>query len=184
MAITAGNECDPLTPAEPVGGKGQGQCCGLFLASSRRREASPGISDFHLGFQSCLGLLAPRTGEPGDGGKKSLSCVQLFATPWTVARQAPLVTGFSRPEYWSGWPFPFPGDLPDPGTEPGSPALQTDSLPLEPPGTPFLGKYLSPYQRCACLKVIPSCKGQSERCQLTNRVGLNQPRNHTFRGVE
>ena len=48
---------------------------------------------------------------------------------WTVAHQAPLSMEFSRQEYWSGLPFPFPGDLPDPGIEPGSPALQADSLP-------------------------------------------------------
>ena len=54
---------------------------------------------------------------------KSFSCVQLFATPWTVAYQASLSMGFSRQEYWSGVPFPSPGDLPDPGIEPGSPAL-------------------------------------------------------------
>ena len=48
------------------------------------------------------------------------SCAQLFVTPWTVARQAPLSMEFSRQEYWSGLPFPFPGDLPDPGTEPTS----------------------------------------------------------------
>ena len=61
---------------------------------------------------------------------KSLSRVQLFATPWTVAYQAPPSMGFSRQEYWSGLPFPFPGDLPNPGIEPGSPAWQTDALPL------------------------------------------------------
>ena len=54
---------------------------------------------------------------------KLLSCVQLFVTPWTVARQAPLSMGFSRQEYWSGLPFPSPGDLPDPGIKPGSSAL-------------------------------------------------------------
>ena len=54
---------------------------------------------------------------------KSLSRVQLFATPWTVAYQASLSMGFSRQEYWSGVPFPSPGDLPDPGIEPRSPAL-------------------------------------------------------------
>ena len=52
---------------------------------------------------------------------KSLSCVQLFATPWTVAYQAPLSMEFSRQEYWSGLPFPLPGDLPDPGIEPSLP---------------------------------------------------------------
>ena len=55
--------------------------------------------------------------------KKSLSRVRLFATPWTVAHQAPRSMGFSRHEYWSGLPFPSPGDLPDPGIEPGSPAF-------------------------------------------------------------
>ena len=56
---------------------------------------------------------------------KSLRRVQLFATPWTVAYQAPPSMGFSRQEQWSGLPFPSPGDPPDPGIEPGSPALQT-----------------------------------------------------------
>ena len=51
------------------------------------------------------------------------SCVQLFVTPWTVAHQAPLSMGFSRQEYWSGLPCPSPGDLPDPGIKPTSPAL-------------------------------------------------------------
>ena len=63
---------------------------------------------------------------------KSLSYVQLFATPWTLAYQAPPSMGFSRQECWSGLPFPSPGDLPDPGIEPGSPALQADALLSEP----------------------------------------------------
>ena len=57
-----------------------------------------------------------------------------FATPWTVAYQAPPSMGFSRQEYWSGLPFPSPGDLPDPGIEPGSPTFQADALTSEPPG--------------------------------------------------
>ena len=61
------------------------------------------------------------------------SCLTLV-TPWTVAHQDPLSMGFSRQEYWSGLPFPSPGDLPNPGTEPGSPSLQSDSLPSEPLG--------------------------------------------------
>ena len=65
---------------------------------------------------------------------KSLSHAQLFATPWTVAYQVSLSMGFSRQEYWSGLPFPFPGDLPDSGIEPGSPALEADALTSEPPG--------------------------------------------------
>ena len=70
---------------------------------------------------------------------KSLSGVQLFATPWTVVHQAPPSMEFSRQEYWSGLPFPSPGDLPGPRTEPRSPlALRADTLPSEP-----LGKSLS-----------------------------------------
>ena len=67
------------------------------------------------------------------------SCVQLFATLWTVAHQAPLFMGFSRQEYWSGLPFPPLGYLPNPGIErsvPASPALQADSLPTDPTGEP------------------------------------------------
>ena len=58
---------------------------------------------------------------------KSLSHVQLFVMLWTVAHQAPPSMGFSRQEYWSGLPFPSPGDLPNPGIEPRSPALQADT---------------------------------------------------------
>ena len=57
-------------------------------------------------------------------------------TPWTVAHQAPPSMGFSRQEYWSGLPFSSPGDLPDPGIEPRSPALQAEALTSEPPGKP------------------------------------------------
>ena len=64
---------------------------------------------------------------------KSLSCVQLFVTLWTVAHQAPPSRGFSRQEYWSGVSFPSPGHLPDPGIDPGSPSLQADALPSELP---------------------------------------------------
>ena len=67
---------------------------------------------------------------------KSLSRVRLFATPWTVAHQAPPSMGFSRQEYWSGLPFPSPGDLPNPGIKLRSPALQADALTSEPPEKP------------------------------------------------
>ena len=67
---------------------------------------------------------------------KLLSHVRLFATPWTGAYGASPSTGFSRQEYWSGLPFPSPGDLPDPGIEPRSPALEADALTSEPPGKP------------------------------------------------
>ena len=69
-------------------------------------------------------LLGRRAG--GDGLVAELHLT--LVTPWTVACQAPLSMGFSRQEYWSGLPFPSPGDLPDPGVKPGSPALQADSL--------------------------------------------------------
>ena len=65
---------------------------------------------------------------------KSFSHVRLFVVLWTVAYQAPPSMEFSRQEYWSGFPFPSPGVLPDPGIEPGSPALQADALPSKPPG--------------------------------------------------
>ena len=68
---------------------------------------------------------------------KSLSRVQLFATLWTVAYQASPSMRFSRQEYWSGLPFPSPGDLPNPGIEPGSPALQANTVTSEPPGKPY-----------------------------------------------
>ena len=68
---------------------------------------------------------------------KSLSHIQLFATPWTVAYQSPLSMGFSRQEYWSGLPFPSPGDLPDSGIEPGSRAFEADALTSEPPEKPL-----------------------------------------------
>ena len=64
--------------------------------------------------------------------KVSHSVISDSVIPWTVAHQAPLSMEFSRQEYWNGLPFPSPGDLPDPGIEPGSPALQIDSLLSEP----------------------------------------------------
>ena len=75
-------------------------------------------------------LLVPKSNEMSFAGEsevketvRSLSRVGLFETPWTAAYQAPLAMGFSRQDYWSGLPFPSPGDLPDPGIEPRSPAL-------------------------------------------------------------
>ena len=68
---------------------------------------------------------------------KSLSRVQLFATPWTVASQASLSMGFPRQEFWSELPFPSPGDLPDPGIKPVSPALAGELFTAEPLGKPL-----------------------------------------------
>ena len=68
---------------------------------------------------------------------KSFSRVRFFATLWTVAHKDPPSMGFSRQEYWSGLPFPSPGDLPNPGIEPRSPASQAEALTSEPPRNPF-----------------------------------------------
>ena len=77
----------------------------------------------------CLpGLIVLDSESSGRSEVKSLSHVWLFAIPWTVSYKAPLSMEFSRQEYWSGLPFPSPGDLPDPGIEPRSPALQADAL--------------------------------------------------------
>ena len=73
---------------------------------------------------------------------KSLNHVRVFATPWTVAYQASPSMGFSRQEYWSGLPFPSPGDLPDPGIKPRSPTVETDALTSEPPGKNIKGKHV------------------------------------------
>ena len=98
------------------------------LCSPKDRSA-PGFS-FH-------GISQARILEKWKVKVTLLSHVLLFVTPWTVAYQAPNM-GFSRQEYWSGLSFPSPGDLPDPGIEPKSPALQTDALPSEPPGSRWL----------------------------------------------
>ena len=75
------------------------------------------------------------------------SDVSNSATSWTVAFQAPLFLEFSRQEYWSGLPFPSPGDHPDPGIEPTSPALQADSLPLSHQGSQM-------FASCSCLTPV------------------------------
>ena len=71
---------------------------------------------------------------------KLLSRVRLFATPWTMAYQAPRSMEFSRQEYWSGLPFPLPEDLPNAGTEYGSSALEAVALPSELPGKSIMGR--------------------------------------------
>ena len=87
----------------------------------------------------------------------SLSRVQLFATPWTVAYQAPLSMGFSRQECWSGLPFPSSGDLPDPGIEPGSSTLQADALSSEPPRKPiFTNNFSETYHLVLILFALPA----------------------------
>ena len=78
---------------------------------------------------------------------KSLSRAQLFVTPWTVTYQALLSMGFSRQEYWSGLPFPSPGDLPDPAIKPGSPTLQADVRGRETVGGKMRGG-VGPQSKC------------------------------------
>jgi len=85
-----------------------------------------------------------------------------FATSWTVAYQVPLSMGFFRQEYWSGLPFPSPGDLSEPGIEPISPALLVDSLPLSHKGSPVVFKNLSE-------QLIPQCKKIKNMLQYEKR---------------
>ena len=87
---------------------------------------------------------------------KSLGSVRLFVTPWTTAYQSPPSMGFSRLERWGGLPFPSPGDLPDPGIEPKSPAWLADSLQSEPPLTCSLSTKSRP-------EIHPTFAGQQER---------------------
>ena len=102
---------------------------------------------------------------------KSLSCIWPFATPWTVAYQTPLPMGFSRQEYQSGLTFPSPGNLPNPGTKPGSLAWQADSLVSEPPGK--LQKYCWVYPLTGT-KILPQgCTTVSFDC--TGLVSASLP---------
>ena len=89
-----------------------------------------------------------------------LSCVQLFATPWTAAHQAPPCIGLPRQDYQSGLSFPSPGYRLDPGTEPGSPALQADSLPNEP-----TCNIISSLRKTTKKHILS--KKQSIKCQLS-----------------
>ena len=81
-------------------------------------------------------LLSAEPGSISVCGSLVIKSCPALVNPWTVARQAPLSIGFLRQECWSGLPFPSPGDLPDPGTEPLSLALQADSLPTDQQGSP------------------------------------------------
>ena len=86
---------------------------------------------------------------------RHLSCVQFFATLWTLACQALLPMGFSRQEYWRGLPFPPPGDPPNPGIEPTSPTLQADSLPLTYRVSPLINVVVVQLLKCVQLFVTP-----------------------------
>ena len=105
------------------------------------------LSDVQAGFRKGRGKVKVKV--------KSLSRIQLLVTPWTVASQAPPSMGFSRQWYWSGLPFPSLGDLPDPGIKPGSPVLQTDTLPSEPSGKSY-SKFMITWLTVVCNEVF-SC---------------------------
>ena len=105
------------------------------LSSQVHMEQSPGYTTSWVTNQTSVYLRKLKV------KVKLLSRVRLFVTPWTVAQKAPLYMGFFRQEYWSGLPFPSPGDLLDPGIEPRSPALQADVLTSEPPGKPHKAEH-------------------------------------------
>ena len=94
---------------------------------------------------------------------KLLSCVCLFATPWTVAYQASPSMGFSRQEYQSGLPFPSPGDLPDTWIDTQVSWLQADALPSELPGKPTV------------VILLPVCSPGSAALLSVGKAGLNEP---------
>ena len=92
-----------------------------------------------------------------------------FATPWTVARQAPLLMGFPRQECRSGLPFPLPGNLPNLGTERASPASQEDSLPLSHEGGPRCGNKQALILRVAHVYLGPEAMSQNMKKKRTKR---------------
>ena len=108
------------------------------------------------------------------------SHVQLIAIPWTLSHQAPLSVGLSKQECWSGLPFPPPGDLPDPGTDPVSlvsPVLKTDSLPTVPPGKPMNTHYKEGiYEILYCSSV--QCSSVAQLCPT-----LCDPMNRSMPGL-
>ena len=91
----------------------------------------------------------------GGGGLGTKLCLTLL-TPRTIACQAPLSMGFPRQEYWSGLPFPSPGNLPNPEIKPVCPALQVNSLPTDPPGKPLIYMYVYVCVVCVCVCMILS----------------------------
>ena len=95
---------------------------------------------------------------------KLLQSCPTLCTPWTVTHQAPLSKGFSRQEYWSGLPCPSPGNLPNPGIEPVSPALQANSSPSEPPGKPLFYGWMMFYCRYVPHFLIPSYTDRHMGC--------------------
>ena len=107
---------------------------------------------------------------------KSLSRVRLFGIPQTVAYQASLSMGFSRQEYWSGVPLPSPGDLPDPGIEPRSPALQADALPSEIVTVNTIHQLIALSRKLMWLSLCCCCCSVSKSClTLCERMNCSTP---------
>ena len=102
-----------------------------------------------------------------------------FMTLWTVANQAPLSIGFSKQEYWSGLPCPPPGDLPNPGTEPMSPALQVDSLLLSHWESPIYVLYIHTVYMCVCM-----CVCVCDAILLSHKKNENLPFATTWMDLE
>ena len=125
---------------------------------------------------SCPCLIPSTWSSVGCTCVLNLCHVQLLATPWTVARQAPLSMGFSRQESWSGLPFPSPGDLPDPGIKPRSPAFQAAALTSEPPGKPqkvYTAQRSRTVTTCNEMIYIEKSKVSTEKLsELTNSMKL------------
>ena len=110
----------------------------VSIKITKRSFFGTSILRFHLSLLNPLLLhhlvhIRPWNANTRDIG---MVCLWLFVTLWTITHQSPLSMGLSKQEYWSGFPFPSPGDLPDPGIKPGSPALQAYSLLCKPPQKP------------------------------------------------
>ena len=101
-----------------------------------------------------------------------VSHVWLFVTPWTVAHQAPLSMEFSSQEYWSGLPFPSPGDLPVPGIKPRSPTFQADSLPTKPAGEIYADELICKAERHRCGEQPYRYQGEKWGVEWIGRLGL------------
>ena len=154
MLILAQNSTDG------VGGPGLHveNCCSCFTFSfriyplrnarlpARRTSSAAAIFTVNLYSNNPISCLVTQRRRVERGQYQSqcqlLSHVRLLATPETAAREAPLSMGTSRQEYWTEWPFPPPGDRPDPGIEPTSPALAGEFFTSESPGKPREYQYL------------------------------------------
>ena len=108
------------------------------------------------------------------------SHVQLFASLWTVAPQAPLSLGFSRQEYWSGLPCPSPGDLPDPEIKPRAPTLQADSLPAELQGKPltYIADLLTLNSKATALLLMPEWSSLTDIRKSQSQPSCTQNTSH------